>query len=315
MLVYFTPSNLKVSKMSPLMIVLFGMLGWMVAMSSAESYTVSGTTSCMVLNNETCVKWSYDIQMDQKSSCFSGNTWVHSRNGLVQMKDLQPGMEVLVYKSGEFVYDSVYMFLHVDSRPLSRTMYQICTQMDCITISHDHILFVGKTLDPMMVSNLRVGQVLYTLEKTLNKSGVFLPIISIQKISSMDGIYAPATHSGTILVNSIVSSVYATTTWQSGAHASMFPVRMYYAIRTWMGYPHPQRQEGIHTYPSTLYRLFGGMISNGKLSESSNSIHFTNSSLVNSGAKNAAATSSAVSTSTSINTRLLMFMLNWPHVF
>lgn len=302
------------------MFFLLGVVGWMVGLSNAETYTVSGTASCTVMNNVTCAKWSYDIQMEQKSSCFGGDTLVHSRHGLVQMKDLQPGMEVLAYKSGKFVYDMVYMFLHADSRPLARTMYQICTHSDCITISHDHILFVGEHLDPTLVSDVKVGQVLYTLDKTLNQSGVLRTIQTIQKISSTNGIYAPATHSGTIIVNGMVASVYAITTWHTGAHMSMLPVRMYYAVRTWLNYPYPLRQEGIHTYPSILRNLLGRWTSNGNAMEfnSSNHAKFASPSTKSAGTTNTAAAISASSSSSNqrrIEPQLLMVMLNWPHVF
>ena len=313
------------SKMrSNVFVLLLGVLGWMMGMSNADKYTVSGTTSCTKMNNVTCVEWSYDIQMEQKSSCFGGDTWVHSRHGSIRMKDLQPGTEVLVYKSGEFVYDVVYTFLHVDSRPIVRTMYQICTKVDCITISYDHILFVGQELEPTMVLDVKVGQVLYTLNHTSTQTGVFLPIVSIQKFSSRDGIYAPATYSGTIVVNGIVASVYATTTWHSGAHVSMIPIRMYHSIRTMFGYTYYPRKEGVHTFPMVLHTLFGRMFSTGELPTLENETYVTNSSEVSRAKTLSTATTTATTTTTTssssnnqrrIETQLLMVMLNWPHVF
>jgi len=85
-------------------------------------------------------------------------------------------------------------------------------------------------------------------------------IVAIEKISTVSklGAFAPATVTGTIVINDVVASCYAYVS-HTKAHAAMAPLR-------WLWESSPStlitetEQNGVHWYAGYLYKLFQGLI-------------------------------------------------------
>ena len=71
------------------------------------------------------------------------------------------------------------------------------------------------------------------------------------------GVIAPLTREGTVVVDSIAASCYALVNSQSLAHISFMPYRAINSIAHLFGEEKPSRskQNGIHWYAKTLYKI------------------------------------------------------------
>jgi len=87
------------------------------------------------------------------------------------------------------------------------------------------------TNEPVFASEVRVGDYMYASApyRHLNSSAASLPLRKVRVVSINavvhQGIYAPLTASGTLVVSGLATSCYATFASQSLAHASMMPLR------------------------------------------------------------------------------------------
>jgi len=180
----------------------------------------------------------------EKESCFPGHATVQVRGrGRMPIADLQVGDHVLAHKpSGELLYERVVAFLHVIPADSTKQHSFITVRHACgdFRASSNHIVFVSKdgSLKDKLVSDLEVGDVLLSRgtgagSKAHNKLEE-CPVFSFQLTHGQHGMYAPLTESGTILVDDVVASTYATTQdfqlSHSFMHAIFFPVRVYHAL-------------------------------------------------------------------------------------
>jgi len=163
--------------------------------------------------------------------CFSGETTVVVKDkGTVFMKDLQLGDEVLG-AAGEF--ETVYSFGH-----RHETVEAVFLRFlpSGIEISFDHMLKVDGQFIP--ASDVTVGDNLQTF------TGEHVAVEAIQTVGR-NGVYAPFTASGTIIVSNIISSNYIAFqgsdhlvlggwrtpfSYQWLAHASQAPHRVWFRI-------------------------------------------------------------------------------------
>ena len=161
--------------------------------------------------------------------CFSGDMSVEIQNeGLRKTKHLQLGDKVKT-SSDPDVFEAVYSFGHRDANSFGEFL-QITTSSGTLELSKDHMIFVvgGRSLP---ASWIKVGDKL--------DNGAIVEKISIVV---REGIFAPFTPSGTILVNGIKASTFVAfqdspvlkvgsletpISYQWMAHASQFPHRFY----------------------------------------------------------------------------------------
>lgn len=218
---------------------------------SSASY--SSRTTCVCLNFTTaCSSWSCNSDISEDVKCFDGASLVEKKNfGLVSLKSLQIGDEV---RTGQNEYSLVYAFL--DRVPNEQTeMLKLCTPNSCLTVSKDHLLFPNR-----FAGDFKIGDEIETV-RGLEK------LISIERVKSKDGYFAPATLTGTIVVNDFVASCYAMTTWHTLAHAMFWPLRL------WSRFGESNRDStGMHPYARALYRV-SGMSSVSSVSSSNSNSH------------------------------------------
>ena len=146
------------------------------------------------------------------AACFSGLGQVHVEHQPepVNMKDLRIGDRVLT-SNKQNSYQQIYGFAH--RHEMQPTIfYRIVTEhshtesLNALEISGEHLVFVRARSGPVRADSIQVGDTLVQW-KVATSTYDFAIVKEISKLSR-DGLYAPLTPDGTIVVNDIVASTY-----------------------------------------------------------------------------------------------------------
>lgn len=134
--------------------------------------------------------------------CFSSINTVHVQSkGTVAMKDLKIG-DLVEDVAGNMV--RVYSFGHYESTAKAHYLQIHATGLERpLEISRDHLVFLAAMSQPIPSSLIRVGDKL-RLEK--DRAAEVTKVKEVER----EGVYAPFTTSGTILVSGVASSNYVT---------------------------------------------------------------------------------------------------------
>ena len=152
--------------------------------------------------------------------CFSGSSSVEVMNqGSVALEDLKLGDMVHV---GKEVYEPVYSFGH--HAPDTRAEYlQVKTDKTILELSSDHMVFTASG-SAIAARLLQIG------DELLDANGDLLAIQSIEPVWA-DGVFAPFTPSGKIVVNDILVSSFVA--FDSGSYLSVAGFKFSYQ---WMAH-------------------------------------------------------------------------------
>jgi len=166
-------------------------------------------------------------------ACFPADASVLvQERGHIMMADLRTGDNVLVKRDGLLEFEPVLAFLHA----FKGTVGHVAVQHEdgALQVSPGHLVLtedgVYKTAGTLMPGDaLRV----------VDADGLKVSrVLSIQRSPSSDA-YAPLTASGTVVVDGVVASNYASPATlslrHSVAHAFHFPVRAYHAMLALLG--------------------------------------------------------------------------------
>jgi len=143
-------------------------------------------------------------------SCFSGSSLVTVQGkGIIPMKELRLGDLVLTNGDDDDTYEPVYSFGHYEPKSAATTtLYQITTT----TISSDDVVL---EISPEHLMKNPSGQFRPAAsfargDLVMNEKGEAVEIRSMKRITKRDGLYAPFTPSGQLIVSGIqVSSFVA----------------------------------------------------------------------------------------------------------
>lgn len=149
--------------------------------------------------------------------CFSGKSTVHVRDrGDIEMNRLKIGDMVL---TGKDIYEPVYSFGH-HGEGIQARLLKISTARESFEISPEHMVLTKSSSSPASffpASSLKKGSILF------NEIGQETVIQSIQVVTS-NGIFAPFTPSGRLLVNGIVVSSFVALETDLGIQIMGVPV-------------------------------------------------------------------------------------------
>jgi len=135
------------------------------------------------------------------NGCFAATAKVQVLNkGEVAMKDLTIGDQVLTSSAA---YEPVYALGH-DNPTKKAEFLKIHTTAEAhpLEITDRHLLFVEGKANPVRADSIKVGDVLRGNHDTQ------VTVSKIQTVTRSDGIYAPLTPSGSIMVDGIQASTY-----------------------------------------------------------------------------------------------------------
>lgn len=174
------------------------------------------------------------------SQCFPGEATVQLDNrGRVPLAEVKPGDKVLVSNQNKLSFEPILSFLHIVRNQ----------QMPHLIVKHvhgefrvsaTHIVFVSMDAEGLSVKSKLAGSLIAgdrILANTARSSTRLTPslVLAIEHGTTQTGMYAPLTDSGTIVVDSVLASNYASSSQRkhlshSLAHKFLFPVRLYHRI-------------------------------------------------------------------------------------
>lgn len=180
------------------------------------------------------------------SACFPGEALAEVQSqGQVPLADIHAGDRVLVETvRGELVFEPVLAFLHATHRQHERTQFLTVTHTNGeFRATATHIIFV---VDPLTgrrsdkpLGDVQVGDTILIVDnpQSTSSSSRAKPseVLKIHASTGHRGYFAPLTKSGTIAVDGVIASNYATPSLHSSlphnlAHAALFPVRAYHSL-------------------------------------------------------------------------------------
>ena len=193
--------------------------------SSSRSSNAIGfdlTCTCISISGPGTVCMQYNCtQVVQKASCFAGASQVYLENGQTKaLADVQIGDRVLVNQNNK--YEPVSSFIHAKQQGLFNFLSievksTRSNRTSTLYVSANHLIFDYDSGEARFAGKFHVGDRLQFIE---NKKIIPGLIISIDK-AKQEGYYAPLTPSGTIIINDIVASNYATISNHILAHKVM----------------------------------------------------------------------------------------------
>ncbi|KAG1942220.1 indian hedgehog B protein [Pimephales promelas] len=195
--------------------------------------------------------------------CFPGEALVTMEDGTHRpIRDLRAGDLVLASMgsdgTGDLVYSEVLTFL--DRSPIAQKHFYVISTEDGanVSLTAAHLLFVwvgncsrgGQpmpgALRAIFASDARPGQCLLIVdEEELRKR---VSRITRVEVREDQGVFAPLTAHGTLVVNGVVTSCYAAVNKQRLAHWAFAPLRLLYS---WTG-PDRILKNGLHWYSHVL---------------------------------------------------------------
>ncbi|XP_045613301.1 sonic hedgehog protein [Procambarus clarkii] len=172
--------------------------------------------------------------------CFPGRGEVTTPTGRVPVSSIREGDEVQVMRpDGTLAFSPVLMFLHRDLL-ISRSFLTLTTASGAaLTLTPSHLIlllqgYLSPSPTPTVAEALERGGVVLAGRV---EAGDFLLVTSHGKVRLEqvvgirheigEGVFAPLTAEGTVVVDGLVASCYAVIDSQAIAHWAFLPVRLY----------------------------------------------------------------------------------------
>ncbi|UJR07516.1 hypothetical protein I4U23_011805 [Adineta vaga] len=195
---------------------------------------------------------------DVSVGCFSSDSSVVLMNGeQKQIDSLRTGDQILAID--QFNVRPSEMFIMLD-----KETSKIATFYTFLTASNHQISLTGLHLIPIVSSNHKMN---YTAARDIKLGDQFYvfindhlessPVVNIT-IELKQGYFAPLTMTGTILVNNIYASCYASVTNHELAQMFMSPFRWYYQLMKLISRSEPfdnNQSNGIHWLIKFIYDI------------------------------------------------------------
>ena len=176
--------------------------------------------NCVSVTGSICMQ--YDCQLTAKEpSCFPGFSQVTLSDGTFKsIANIQIGDKVLVNQNN--VYEPVSSFIHAKREGLFsflaiNVQSLVSNSSSTLFVSDNHLIFDFDSGEARFAGKFHIGDRLQLIENNQIVAG---EIVSIQS-TRQQGYYAPLTPSGTIVIDGIVASNYATVSNHVLAHQAM----------------------------------------------------------------------------------------------
>ncbi|KAM3929070.1 sonic hedgehog protein [Leptodactylus fuscus] len=205
----------------------------------------------------------------KSGGCFPGSAMVWLEGGgRKAVKDLVPGDRVLAADGdGRLVYSDFLLF--IDRQETVRKLFYVIETSqptETIRLTAAHLIFVSDSLSnatrsfkSVFASNINPGDRVFIADPTLRS----LKEVTVERVHLEEdiGAYAPVTSHGTVVINGVLASCYATIEEHSWAHMAFAPLRFALKLFSFLSpqdsNPSPSHLhvEGIHWYSQVLYHL------------------------------------------------------------
>ncbi|CAF0865393.1 unnamed protein product [Didymodactylos carnosus] len=211
--------------------------------------TANGIASCLKPHIKECV-----AEQTGEQKCFSADGKVLLTNGQEKLiNQLKQGDLVYAFdnKSQNIITSEIIGML--DSEPDKYGLFKslATTNGRQLSLSSTHLI-PTKADGYLMAKNLQPGMEIYVM--TSDKRLTVETIVNITDVWKQ-GYAAPLTQSGTIIVNDVAASCYATINSHQLAHSVLAPMRWWYFLTQNTIFHADSIQNGIHWFPKMLFRI------------------------------------------------------------
>jgi len=193
-------------------------------------------------------------------NCFPADSTVQVDNQNVKLSDLNVGQSIKSYDGYTTTSSEVYTFLDYNKDALLdyvELQYLEENGSDGkIAISAEHLILAKRSGKQKFVQSkdVQVGDYIFK-----SSNGTVVPVVvSSSNIRKYKGAIAPATMTGTLIVNNIITSSYAAIDHDI-SHATLAPLRWAYRINpNWVNAQTDGKAvfKGMHPYTEALYNFF-----------------------------------------------------------
>ncbi|XP_071149663.1 uncharacterized protein [Mytilus edulis] len=204
---------------------------------------------------------------DGGASCFSATSTVFTESrGYITLNNLTIGEKVLsMNKNNELHFSEVIMFLHRGVHSQSVFLIVETESRHKLYISKKHLIYIADspsniTLRPTLAESIRVGQYILGISSSKDASLKFSKVVRVDHVTR-NGVFAPLTEDGKIIVDGVLASCYANIYSDDLAHFAFLPARSFYSLNKHLIYPMIGLNstgfisEGIHWYADALLYL------------------------------------------------------------
>lgn len=198
--------------------------------------------------------------------CFPADGMVVTPQGMKKMSELRIGDKVrVVNANGSVQWSDVCAWAHREPAKVAKYLnLTTSTSGRKIKISEDHLLAVvqeGKVAY-LPAGEVKPGQTVLAVDMTPNPASGRVQVWpeQVQRVDQVEmmGVYAPVTTAGTIAVDGLAASCYASTRSHRMAHAALKPVRAAYDRHPEHAANHhhsDNRVGGSHSYIDRIARV------------------------------------------------------------
>uniref|UniRef100_A0A2M4CWK7 Hedgehog protein n=1 Tax=Anopheles darlingi TaxID=43151 RepID=A0A2M4CWK7_ANODA len=222
-------------------------------------------------NHIHCSVKSDSSQSNHASGCFTGDSTVLTESGTRRrLSELRIGEKVqAIDATGNTVFSEVMMFMDRDTHQRREFVTIEAEGGAMLKVTPAHLVMVWRKEHSetrfVFADRVREGDhvLVHHGGTARHAEGPVLEPRRVHRISAMlaDGVYAPLTREGTIVVDTIAASCYALIDSQTVAHLSFLPYRM--VEKLWSLFERASatdslslpRHEGIHWYAKSLYTI------------------------------------------------------------
>jgi hypothetical protein len=196
---------------------------------NGQGYTYDSTCNCASVSSNGYVCLQYTCVSTQRTvKCFPGRSVVRTENGLTKsLSNLTIGERVLVRnKENQLIYEPIEGFIHSKRQGLFDFLLihlkfdDQQTTRTSLFISPNHLIFLAN--DTELKSAIFAGQLRRNDRiNYFHKNRLISAIIENIYLTKEEGYYAPLTPSGTIIIDNVLVSNYATVNNHHLAHNVM----------------------------------------------------------------------------------------------
>ena len=171
-------------------------------------------------------------QAAKYGGCFSGDSTVLTATGRRRLSDLQIGefIQALDSSTNQLVFSEVLLFLDYDPQQKREFLYITLSSGRTLTITPSHLVLLDDWT-AKYAEKLRVGDSLLVSD---SKELIKEKIVRVEGVWRT-GVYAPLTAAGTVIVDGVAASCYATIDSQWLAHWAFSPIRLAHNVHEGLG--------------------------------------------------------------------------------
>ena len=187
------------------------------------------TCTCNSVSSGVCMQYTCTTTV-RSASCFSGTSQIALADGSFKsLSQIQIGDQVMINENN--VYEPVIAFIHANREGLFdflaiEVYSSLSNSSSTMLVSPNHLIFDFESRKARFAGKLRTGD---QVQFIYNNKIIPGEIINI-RLTKEEGYYAPLTPSGTIVVDGVVASNYASVSNHALAHQMMSFYRLWIKI-------------------------------------------------------------------------------------